>query len=236
MRVLITLGLALITLTLNAQGTSAPVETELNKLIESANQALNLKDYKNAFASYSKAITLYEAKGETDAAIYYNAGYSASKAKLYDEAIPYFEKAIEMEYKEGDPYQQLSKIYTSKKDVEKSEEILLKGIAKYPNDNDLKTLMCNSQIKQGLAFYREGNKIKKAANESGMSQTEPDAYTAELEKANAEFSKSLPFFEKALEYDADNKNAIKALINVYTSLDMNEQAEALKAKFGNTAE
>ena len=78
--------------------------------------------------------------------------------------------------------------------------------------------------------YKKGNDIKKAANDSGMSQTDADAYNAELEKSKAEFEQALPLVEKAYKYDSKNKNALKILQNIYTALDRPEDAEKIKAE------
>lgn len=228
MKHLLLMGMALLALNLNAQ------EVAPEDLINQGNASYQAKDYKAAFEAYSKAIPLYEAKGIPDKNVYYstyyNAAASAQKANLIDESIPYFEKSIEFGYKESVPYEKLAKIYNDKKDLDKMENILNEGLEKYPNDESLKKLLSTCYTKKATPIYKKGAKIKSDANKSGLSQSDVDAYNAELEKSKAEFEKALPIAEKAYELNDKNENAIKILINIYTSLDMDDKADALKAK------
>ena len=226
MKRLLTIALVALAFNLNAQ--EAPED-----LVNKANAAVQLKDYKGAFENYQKAFTLYEKQGkakEIAPETIYNAGYCAHKANLNDEAITYLQKAIELKVKEGKPYQNLAEVYKAKKDNDMYEKTLEEGLAKYPNDKALNKMMANLYVQKGNAFYKKGNDIKKAANDSGLSQTDADAYNAELEKSKAEFEQALPLVEKAYQYDSKNKNALKILQNIYTALDRPEDAEKIKAE------
>ena len=227
MKRLFTIALVALAFNLNAQ-TEAPED-----LVNKANSAVQLKDFKGAYENYAKAFDLYKAQGKTkDIApeTIYNAGYCAQKANLNDEAIPLLKQAIELNVKEGKPYEKLALAYKGKKDNDMYEKTIEEGLAKYPDDAALKKMMGNLYVSKGNVFYKEGNNIKKAANDSGISQTDADAYNAELDKAKAEFEKALPLIEKAYKYDNKNKNALKILQNLYTALDRNEDAEKIKAE------
>ena len=228
MKHLLSIALVAMALSLNAQTTEAP-EDFVNK----GNAAVQLKDYKGAFENYQKAFDLYEKQGkakEIAPETIYNAGYCAHKANLHDEAITYLKKAIELNVKEARPYQNLAETYKAKKDNEMYEKTLEEGLAKYPDDKALNKLMSNLYVQKGNAFYKEGTKIKADANKSGLSQSDPDAYNAELEKSKAEFEKALPLIEKAYKYDSKNKNALKMLSNIYTALEREDDAAKIKAE------
>lgn len=228
MKHLLSIALVAMALSLNAQTTEAP-EDFINK----GNASVQLKDYKGAFENYQKAFDLYEKQGKAkDIApeTIYNAGYCAHKANLHDEAITYLKKAIELNVKEARPYQNLAETYKAKKDNEMFEKTLEEGLAKYPDDKALNKLMANLYVSKGNAFYKEGTKIKADANKSGLSQSDPDAYNAELEKSKAEFEKALPLIEKAYKYDSKNKNALKMLSNIYTALEREDDAAKIKAE------
>lgn len=228
MKHLLSIALVAMALSLNAQTTEAP-EDFVNK----GNAAVQLKDYKGAFENYQKAFDLYEKQGKAkDIApeTIYNAGYCAHKANLHDDAITYLKKAIELNVKEARPYQNLAETYKAKKDNEMFEKTLEEGLAKYPDDKALNKLMANLYVSKGNAFYKEGTKIKADANKSGLSQSDPDAYNAELEKSKAEFEKALPLIEKAYKYDNKNKNALKMLSNIYTALEREDDAAKIKAE------
>ena len=228
MKHLLSIALVAMALSLNAQTTEAP-EDFVNK----GNAAVQLKDYKGAFENYQKAFDLYEKQGkakEIAPETIYNAGYCAHKANLHDDAITYLKKAIELNVKEARPYQNLAETYKAKKDNEMYEKTLEEGLAKYPDDKALNKLMSNLYVQKGNVFYKEGTKIKADANKSGLSQSDPDAYNAELEKSKAEFEKALPLIEKAYKYDSKNKNALKMLSNIYTALEREDDAAKIKAE------
>ncbi|MBO7145560.1 MAG: tetratricopeptide repeat protein [Salinivirgaceae bacterium] len=227
MKHLLSIALVAMALSLNAQ-TEAPED-----LINKGNSAVQLKDYKGAFENYQKAFDLYEKQGkakEIAPETIYNAGYCAHKANLNDEAITYLKKAIELNVKEARPYQNLADVYKAKKDNDMYEKTIEEGLAKYPDDKALNKMMANLYVQKGNVFYKEGSKIKADANKSGLSQSDPDAYNAELDKSKAEFEKALPLIEKAYKYDSKNKNALKILQNIYTALEREEDAAKIKAE------
>ncbi len=188
------------------------------------NEFVRNKDYKSAYQAYIKAIELYKAEGKTDTALVYNTGYCAYKSKKYDDALPYLKQAADFGYKGAKPYIYLAQIQSKKKDYDGMEEYLLKGLEKYPKDKNLNKLMGSMYLKKGLVFFKQGNKIKKAANDSGLNKTDPDKFKAEYAKADEQFKKALPFFEKSRKYSPKNKSTLKALKNVYTSLNMTDKA------------
>ena len=227
MKHLLSIALVAMALSLNAQ-TEAPED-----LINKGNSAVQLKDYKGALENYQNAFDLYEKQGkakEIAPETIYNAGYCAHKANLNDEAITYLKKAIELNVKEARPYQNLADVYKAKKDNDMYEKTIEEGLAKYPDDKALNKMMANLYVQKGNVFYKEGSKIKADANKSGLSQSDPDAYNAELDKSKAEFEKALPLIEKAYQYDSKNKNALKILQNIYTALEREEDAAKIKAE------
>lgn len=207
-------------------------DKDANTLKNEGNEAYRNKDYAGAFASYAKALKLLEAEGTADDALTYNAGYCAYKAKKYQDAIPYFQKAMESGYKESKPYQMVAVIQYKAGQVDDMIETCKAGLEKYADDKKLKDYASTAYLKKGLEFYKAGNEIKKAANESGMNETDPEAFKSEYAKADEEFKKALPFMEKSYEMDNGNEKALKALENIYTNLEMTDKAAEIKAKLG----
>lgn len=227
MKHLLTIALMAFAFSLNAQ------EVAPEDLINQGNSAVQLKDFKGAYELYTQAFALYEKKGranEIKPEIVYNAGYCAQKAGLNDEAIPHLQKAIEAGVYEAKPFQYLANAYKAKKDNDMYEKTLEEGLAKYPEDATLKKLMANVYVQKSNTFYKEGNSIKKAANESGLNASDTVAFFAEYAKADAEFAKALPLAEKAYQLDNKNKNALKILMNIYTAMEKQEDADRIKAE------
>ena len=105
-----------------------------------------------------------------------------------------------------------------------------KGWEKYPDDTKLKDYASKAYLKKGLEYYKAGNKIKKAANDSGLNESNPEQFNAEYAKADVQFNEALPFMIKSYEYNNKNDKTLKALKNIYTSLKMDDKASDAKAK------
>ena len=74
--------------------------------------------------------------------------------------------------------------------------------------------MANIYVSEGNELYKKGAAILSAANQKvndGSLKTTDDAYTAEVNKAKAEFQAAIDVLEKAQELDASNENAQKLL-------------------------
>ncbi|MCQ2375148.1 MAG: tetratricopeptide repeat protein [Salinivirgaceae bacterium] len=222
MKNLFTLALLAFAMTVQAQ------DFDVVEATNSGNEAYRNKDYKKAYELYTQVLADNEKNGkELDKNINYNAAYCAAKAKMNDEAIALFRKSIEADYKVDKSYQQLGKIQMDTKDVDGAIETLNAGLGKFPDDASMKKLIGSCYQKKAMPLYNEANSIKKAANESGMNTSDPDKFKAEYAKADAKFQEALPLFEKAYEYDPTNKNVVKGLQNIYTTLDMPEKAASL---------
>ena len=174
---------------------------DANFFVNKGNKALQDKDYAGAYENYSKALGILKEEGVIDTSMTYNTGYCAYKEKKYEEATPYLEESAQLGYKEEMPYMLLMACYLKTSDLEAGEAIAQKSIAKYPDNEKLQELAAKIYLKKGLVFFKKGNAIKKAANESGLNTTDPEAFKAEYEKANVEYRKALPFFEEAYKYD-----------------------------------
>ena len=220
--------LLLVGLTLNTFA-----QKDANAFKADGNAAYKAKDYAKAFTAYAEALKLNDKNGIVDDALIYNTGYCAFKAKKYKEAVPYFQKSIKLGYKESKPYQMVAVIQYKQNDIDNMIETCETGLTKYPNDTKLKGYASKAYLKKGLIFYNKGNKIKKAANESGLNESNPEQFKAEYDKADAEFKKSLPFMEKSYKFDNKNKNTLKVLQNIYTNLEETDKAAEFKAKLDN---
>jgi tetratricopeptide (TPR) repeat protein len=221
-------GIYIVLMVLSVQGFSQVKDA--NTLIKQGNQAYANKDFLGAYQAYDSALVMLSKEGKVDTTNIYNAGYCALKANKFNEAIPYLEKSIELNYKAEKPYVSLGQVYMKLNDLVKMEKVLSEGLIKYPTNGDLSKLMSNCYLKQGLEFYKIGNDIKSKANNSGLNKTDTVAFRAEYAKADDQFRKALPYMESAVKYDEKNDKALKALQNIYVNLEMTAQAEDIKKK------
>ena len=207
---------------------TAQEKKDANAFIKEGNDAYKVKKYDEAYNSFKQAVTLLEVENKVDTPLVYNTGYCAYKSKKYEEALPYFNKSIEFNYKKSKPYIYKAQILSKQKNYKEMEITLTEGLKLYEKDKNLNVLMSLCFFKQGLVFFNQGNKIKKAANESGLNKTDSVKFKAEYAKADAKFQEALPFMEKSYQYNPKNKNVLKALVNIYTNIDMKDKAEKMK--------
>ena len=118
-------------------------------------EALNYyyqKDYKDSFKSFDEYCKLGEIKGVSDKIdtifIYYT-GVTAQLAKMYDQAIEYFNKTKALNYKEPLLYTALKACYLEKGDTAKSIEVLQEGLQAFPSSVDILIELINYYLTAG---------------------------------------------------------------------------------------
>lgn len=85
----------------------------------------------------------------------------------------------------------------------------------------------NANFNLGVLQLDEEQKIVDEMNKSGTSDKRYNELKA---KRNAMYRKSLQYFEAAHKADPANETVIQALVGVYQALEMDKEAQALKAK------
>jgi tetratricopeptide (TPR) repeat protein len=169
------------------------------------------EDYANAVASYEQAIATAE---EDDPSLVFNAAIAAYRGELLDKAVELFSKSVEKGYRgETALYYKAVDLRNQNKEAE-YKATLEEGVEKFPGDDRLSKALAGVYVSEGNDLYKKGVAILTAANEkvsSGAITTADDAYTAEVEKAKAEFRSAVEVLEKAKALDAGNQNAQKLL-------------------------
>ncbi|WP_235292990.1 tetratricopeptide repeat protein [Portibacter lacus] len=232
------------------------------------------KDYNAAFKNFRSSIALDEilvAQGEESTFIdeankkeqYFYTAISGFYAKEYEEVEPFFLKAKEMG--DADPFI-YEGLYNIKKetDMDAARAILEEGRAKYPDDTALLYAEINYMVAEGLLeelIVKLEDAVKKdpenisvyttlgAVYDNLASQSLKDSTAAEG-KAQMYFDKSQEWFEKALNLDESNFDALYSLGALYYnkaatftdplnelandfSAEGNKKYDALKAKMDN---
>ncbi|WP_082304970.1 tetratricopeptide repeat protein [Persicobacter sp. CCB-QB2] len=168
------------------------------ELKNEGNKAMAAKDYTTALDNYKKAIEVMPE--EVDATVYFNAGYSCYKNKQYAEAVPFFDQAIENNYKACNSWD--LKVASLKK-AKKNEEMFAaceKGLESCPKSKTMTKTLSSKYYKEGAAIVKKANTM----------QADP----AKIEQAKEEAKKAVPLLEKALEIDPNNSNAKQLMASV----------------------
>lgn len=106
----------------------------------------------DAFRHFSTAYSINElllSKGlqkSIDTSALFAAAVSGASAKKYTEVTPMLEKLVSMNYNEPSVYESLAQIYEETKNTEALAEIVKKGLAKYPDNKNLKVIELNQAL------------------------------------------------------------------------------------------
>jgi tetratricopeptide (TPR) repeat protein len=105
--------------------------------------------YAEALPFFEKAIDIRASSQYTDTVNISNAAVTAMNGKLYDKAIFYNQKLIDMKYGKGLPYYNMANAYRDKGDTTKYKETITNGMKAYPSDEDLLIADVNMKMDRG---------------------------------------------------------------------------------------
>jgi len=217
--------LLVIVLIIGVTTTYAQEKSAKDYKIEAAD-AYKAKDYQKGLTSFEKSIQLYEAEGKIDTTLYYNAAICAIKVENYQKSVEYFNRSVELGYKACKSKLYKANAQKGMEDFNGMEATCNEGLSSCTKYKDkFNELLFQYYLKTGLDIFN--NAAKMQADATPLAQSDPDKYTAEMEKVKAEFTSSLPMLEKANTIDPSDENCKKALKQAYELLDMKDKAASL---------
>lgn len=111
----------------------------------------NQEKYAEAYPMFDLAMSISASNGVTDTQNINNTAVSAMNAKMYDKAIPNFQKLTAINYGKGNTWLLLGQCYNDMGDSVGYKKTIADGLKKYPNDPDLLTEDVNIKLKEGNA-------------------------------------------------------------------------------------
>ena len=147
------------------------------------------------------------------------------KTNKVEEAIKYMDLAISNEPDNESFYLYQGFLFERMNNIEGA-------IKSYQKAIELKFNSFDALFYLGLVYYNRGVKQVDVANAVPGNQT--DKYELERNKADLEFKKALPYFEKAYEINGRNNSLLEALKNVYYRLQMRDRYDTLIEKINLT--
>ncbi|MDR2929047.1 MAG: tetratricopeptide repeat protein [Cytophagaceae bacterium] len=194
----------------------AQEEIEHVKLKNEGNDALRSKDYKKALESYEASMAVWPADETAEAAMIYNAADCARRINDDEKALKYYTQSQELGYRpDGSAYYRASSLKSLDRE-EEMEQLLIKSIAEFKTSSVLghmKKMLVTYYLKQGADSYNNASQtLASAAN------ADPKQYDEITKRANDFFAEAKPWFEKVLEYDANNQSAVASLKEISTRL------------------
>jgi tetratricopeptide (TPR) repeat protein len=171
-----------------------------------SNAVLNYEegDYSSSFEDFKKSLDVADSPfydQPVDTGLVFNTGFVASLAGNHEDAIEYFNRAKEMNYRESNLYVLLKDAYVNIGDSISAEKILQEGFQKFPQDNTVLVELVN--------FYINADNAQQALNYLALAKEQepnnPSYHFAEgtLYERIGEPEKAVPAYERALELDPD---------------------------------
>lgn len=166
-----------------------------------------LENYAKAVGSFEKAAETSENGGES---AIYNGAISAYKGNMLDKAVEMFNQSVASGYKAETAQYYKAVVYNKQGNEAAYKQALIEGVEKFPGNERMSKALAKEYVSEGNALYKKGVAVLNAANQKvndGTLKTTDAGYSAEVEKAKAEFKAAAEILEKAVQLDASNKNA-----------------------------
>lgn len=145
------------------------------------------------------------------------------KMERVDEAKEELEAAIKNDPKSPDLWFNLGILYDGTDDFEKAKEAYTKSLEADPG-------YFNSQYNLAVLSYNKAVELIKEQNNLSISAEDKERSKTMQADIRARLKEALPHWEKILEKDSDNRTAMETLQYIYSRLEMNDKAIAMKAK------
>jgi len=180
---------------------------------------INQKKYEKAIAAMDKAkstnpedMSLLQA----EANMYYQMGEK-------DKAREILEEVAANDPSDPATFNNIGLMYAEIEDNEKAIEFYKKAIEIDPEFNNARVNLIAAKLSEERVLIDEMN---------GLGMTKKD--NARYDELDAErkdlYREVLPYLEKAMEVDPENKDIVKTAMNLYTNLGEQEKADEMKAK------
>lgn len=138
-----------------------------------------------------------------------------------EEAIVYLNAAIEAEPNVAQYYNVKGNLEESFGNHEVAIEAFQKSIEIDPN-------MADAYVGLGIVYSNQADKIL----EKAMNITDNVAYKVEQDKAAAIYKESVPYFEKAVKVNPEDRNVMLVLRGLYYRLDMQKEYDEISKQLG----
>jgi len=203
------------------------------------NEGSNLyarKDYKGAFENFVKVVKIGEKPllNHKDTAIYYYTALSAQLAGLYEEALPYYEKALKLDFtSEGSIYFNIFDAYRSLGKADEGVKYLEDGFLKYPQNTSILFSLIGYYLDKGENADRIIELINKAISQEPNNSSLYFAKGTLYDRlGNEDLADSA--YSKAIEIDSNYFDAYYNLGVLYFNIGVKYLEEANKVPANET--
>jgi len=170
---------------------------------------------------------------QLDTGAFYNAALAAEGGMLYDKAIEYYSKSIELNYNGPEVFHYMAEIYLKKGDSATAFKTYEAGIKKYPNNN--------TKLYIDIINYYLGRKDVKSAFVYVEKALEKDSTNASLWMVygraieEKDRPKAIEAYKKMIRLDSTNFNGYYNVGTVYFNMGFEANEKATKIPLNDDA-
>ncbi|TCO09251.1 tetratricopeptide repeat protein [Natronoflexus pectinivorans] len=212
MKYLAVVGLMFFSLVVFAQDGTSHIELQ-----NQGNDALRENNFAEALELYEAALAAWPEDEEINSAMIFNMATCARRSDNHEKALEYYQKSVDLGYRADFSTFYVATALNNLERHDEMEEVLLQAMTDFRSSSvfgHMRRLLTNYYLRQGAEPYNRASQILASAQDADPSEF--DAITA---RANVEFEKAKPWFEKVLEIDPDNSNAQASLREINTRLN-----------------
>jgi len=186
------------------------------QLKNEGNAALREQNYKDALELYEAAFAIWPEDESPDGATFFNTAECARRLNIHDKALEYYKQAKDLNFRPDRSAYFMAVALRGLEREEEMEQMLLFAIDTYKTSTimaQIKKMLVTYYLKQGAEPYNRAAQILASAANANPSQ-----FDEITQRANQSFAEAKPWFEKALEIDPENENAVAALREINNKL------------------
>ncbi len=204
----------------------AQIPSEVKPLMTEGGTLWKAKKYEEALLKFQEA---NEAAPDNQIIISY-IGVGAYKVKKYDLALESYKTNLENGFKSEKSYKYIVDILKNQENFEEMKIYVEKGLKQYATNKDLLRLAPICYVNLGAEKYSEALELQEEL--APLSQTEPDKYKVEIEKANDIFKEALEITTKAYTMAPTDKSALQAMLAIYQALNDETNVKKIEKELG----
>ncbi|MDG5800906.1 tetratricopeptide repeat protein [Marinilabiliaceae bacterium ANBcel2] len=187
------------------------------QLRNEGNEALRENNYADALDLYEQSLEAQPDDEEVDPVMVFNMATCARRDNQFEKAFEYYSMAADLGYRADFSTYYIAASLNRLGREEEMEEVLLQALEDYETSSvagHMRRLLTNYYLKKGAEPFNRASEILATAENA-----DPSEYDEIEARANEEFKKAKPWFEKVLEVDPNNSNAQASMQEINSRLE-----------------
>lgn len=192
------------------------------------------KKFKESLESFETVLELGRLPyiNQVDTGAYFNAAIAADQAGMYEKALEYYKKSIELKYNGSDVYHYVAQIYETMGDTTKAVDTYKEGIKAYPDNSIFLYIKLINYYLGKHQLDKAADFIKPAVEKDPENFSLWNVYGQAFENSNLE--EAIKGYSKAIELNPDFFDPYYNLGTIYFNQGVEANNEAMGIPLNET--